>query len=375
MTGILNINDIYRRLESGIKDLYYTQNLLKVYIQQQNYISTSTTTLPPFFPTTSTTTTTSSTTSSTTSTTTPTTTPPATNISGISGFISGFPPSFVAGTSYTLFFSPINFNISDAQILWESNVADVFLGANYTFTPKAGGNYWIQTEANLVDGRRIMLDSNIQVNEIVSNYIELYNPNIYSDSTIKEWFRFDGVYSPTISVPISGAFTPYGQTKFDKTSFVFPNRPSGACLSINGITDYIAKTIAPIPAATSLSVECMIYLKQFNPNGVGNASILRLERNWNAFIAFLQDTWAGPSIQCYNGSLVSNTNINTVFPLNTWNHLKFVVNKTGYYVYINGVQKGTVAAINAIDNFLNSNIQLTIGQGIGYVDEVIIKWS
>ena len=371
----LDIYYVRGRIMNHIQDLNATLNLVDQIIKQQisglsgNNTTTTTTTL-----TTTTTTPTSTTTSTpTTSTTTLTTTIPPSTSGNISGYIGGINSNFLAGSNYTLSFIPINFDINQAQILWESNVSDVFIGPNYNFTPQAGGNYWLQTEANLIDGRRIILDNNIKVNEMVSNYIEIYNPNANSDASIKEWYKLDLSYAE--SLKNNTVLTMNGNCSFDNTSFIFPNRPSGACLFLNGVSDYVSKQIAPIASATSLSVECMLYLKQFNPNGVGNASIVRLEKGWNAFIAFAQDTWSGPSITCYNGTLVSNANINTVFPLNAWNHVKLTVNKTGYYVHINVALKGSFSAANAIDNFLNSNLQLVIGQEQGYLDEVMIKWS
>jgi hypothetical protein len=161
----------------------------------------------------------------------------------LSGSIVGLGSAFIAGTSYTLTFAPSNFNADEAHIIWESNAADVGLGQTYTFTPKAGGTYWVQAEVNHVDGRRLTMDGTINVNETVSNYIELYNPNITTDATIKRWYKLDNDFSDTKG---NAALTKTGSAVIDKTSFIFPNRANAGCLAIGGITDYVTVSVPAI---------------------------------------------------------------------------------------------------------------------------------
>jgi len=303
----------------------------------------------------------------------PTSSLPPTGSSQIGGYINGLSQSFVTGNTYTLDYIPIGWNLDDGHIIWESNVADVFLGNTYTFTPNVGGNFWIQTEADLIDGRRLITDSTINVKESVSNYIELYNPNILTDNTIRNWYKLDTNF---LDSKTSTTLTKNGNISIDSSSFIFPNRTPAGCVLINGITDYVSSIIPPLSSSINfLSVECMMRLKSFNPNGTGNSSIIRLEKNWNAYFAFLQDMWSGASIQCYNNTLMTTSQINTSFPTNQWNHIKLLINKSGYFVFINGMQTASASVVNAIDSFLGSNINLTIGQEVGYIDEIIIKYN
>ncbi len=56
-------------------------------------------------------------------------------------------------------------DLNSARIVWEARDQDPVFGNEFTFTPRAGGDHWVEAEAQWPDGRRVFAHGNLTVRE------------------------------------------------------------------------------------------------------------------------------------------------------------------------------------------------------------------
>ncbi|HWI58837.1 MAG TPA: glycoside hydrolase family 9, partial [Bacillota bacterium] len=69
--------------------------------------------------------------------------------------ITGLPAKASAPTQLTLSLTVPGMDLATARIVWETPGQEPVLGQNFTFPPASEGLSWVETEAQLPDGRRI----------------------------------------------------------------------------------------------------------------------------------------------------------------------------------------------------------------------------
>jgi hypothetical protein len=76
------------------------------------------------------------------------------------GSIGGLPAQLSAGSPVTATMSANGLDLSAATIVWEAAGQPAQFGQSYTFTPTGNGEQWVEAEAALPDGRRVVAVKN-----------------------------------------------------------------------------------------------------------------------------------------------------------------------------------------------------------------------
>ncbi len=273
-------------------------------------------------------------------------------------------------------------DLSKARIVWESgnNIArqEPFLGTNYTFIPGTAGPQWVEAEAQLPDGRRMVAVANFNAVVQPTNTIELYQTIALAQNTnVVAWYTFDNTYADAKG--IQAAFVPAGNAVIDNGSFAWAGRPNGAAVRFYDLTDTLTVSIpnsALANAATTdaLSIEAMMYVNRQVAYGRGNADLFVLSKGWNAEFALRHNIWtAGPAISGGATSLVDYATLGNYLKTGQWQHLKIRLSKTNYTVAIDGQTIASVASTDLANWGGSGNATFKIGGWDGWIDEVVVK--
>ena len=72
------------------------------------------------------------------------------------GEITGVPASAKVDQRVTLRVNAPGLDLADARIVWEGRDNPPVFGAEFAFTPKQPGEQWVEVDAQLPDGRRVV---------------------------------------------------------------------------------------------------------------------------------------------------------------------------------------------------------------------------
>ena len=273
-------------------------------------------------------------------------------------------------------------DLSQARIVWESgnNIArqEPCIGSNYTFTAGNAGVQWVEAEAQLPDGRRIVAVASFNAVYQPTNTIELYQPIALAQNTnVVAWYTFDGTYADAKG--IQSPFVPAGNAVIDNGSFAWAGRPNGAAVRFGDLTDTITvslpnSTLANATTTAALSIEAMMYVNRQVAYGRGNADLFVLSKGWNAEIALRHNIWTlGPAITGGATSLVDYATLGNYLKTGQWQHLKIRLSKTNYTVAIDGQTIASVASTDLANWGGSGNATFKIGGWDGWIDEVVVK--
>ncbi len=271
-------------------------------------------------------------------------------------------------------------DLTRARVTWEARDQEpVIGGTSFTFTPKHGGPQWVDAEALLPDGRRVVatLEALFAVEHVApDDTIEAFNPGVDLKASPKVvvWYPLDadfadghGGYGPLVAE---------GNAAIDGQTFAWANRPGGAALRVRDLGDRAKVTLSPpaFSAAGGLAIEAMIYVNAFRGYGKDNASLLDLSRNWDAFLGLHEDKWTGPVVIGAGGLTWNGAPLRKAISLQAWHHLRIALDAAGYTVSIDGVVVTTVASA-ALAKWSAAPVTLTVGDFDGWIDEVVVKTS
>jgi hypothetical protein len=122
-----------------------------------------------------------------------------------------------------------------------------------------------------------------------------------------------------------------------------------------------------------IAIEAMIYVNAYKGYNKANATILSLERNWNAYMELREDMYAGPTIRLGTASAVAPAQVNAALTKNVWHHLRLALNKSGYTVTIDGKTIATIASSDLNNWAVNAPAKITLGNFDGWIDEVAVR--
>jgi hypothetical protein len=74
--------------------------------------------------------------------------------------ITGLPDKLAAGSRVTAGISASGVDLTNATIVWEATGQPSQFGSSYSFTPTSHGEQWVEAEATLPDGRRVVAVKN-----------------------------------------------------------------------------------------------------------------------------------------------------------------------------------------------------------------------
>jgi hypothetical protein len=294
------------------------------------------------------------------------------------GQIVGIDAGIEAGKPATISMTAPGIDLSEAQVVWEIRYLDPLIGNPATFTPKFSGDHWVEAEALLPDGRRIVAVSNF----VASTSIDAA-PNSYQSAPLAvspdmaALYHADGNTSDaTTKRP---ALTLIGNAKLDSSNLGWMTSRAGSALRFLDLGDEATVKI-PVSAlainstTTAIVLEAMIYVNEFKAYDRDVARILSMQENdWNAYVELIEDKYGGPFIK--GGTTLSFTKpeLTAALTAKTWHHLSLAVTRTGYVIKLNGEIVASVPSADFANWGKSQTVTLTMGNFDGWIDEVAVR--
>ena len=287
------------------------------------------------------------------------------------------PASATVGTPATVHLSAPGIDLSAARVTWEAADQEPSVGGtDFTFTPTHGGAKWVEAEAMLPDGRRVVAVENaLQVVEPVpaSASVEAFNPGVdlASDPRVLGWFPLDGSLADARGA-ISN-LTLAGSATLDSSSFTWTDRPGGGAMRFFQLGDQATATFdASALAGTAVSVQAMLYINKLQGYAHGNATLLQLYDNWNSLLTLQENEWTGLEVVGGQSFSANGVDLAALLTPGVWHHVSLTLDGAGYALEIDGVPVASTAS-GDLANWSTGTVTLTFGNLDGWVDEVIVE--
>jgi hypothetical protein len=299
-----------------------------------------------------------------------------------SATITGLAPTSLATQPATATLSAPGLDLSKARIVWESgdniSAQQPQITNAFTILPQHAGVQWVEAEAQLPDGRRLVVYTNFTAVLQPTNTIEQYQTVPLAQNTnVVAWYTFDGTYADAKG--IQPAFTKSGNATIDTSSFAWTNRPNGGALRVLDLGDEVTvnlpnASLADATKTDALSIEAMIYVNKQMAFGRGNADLMVLSKNWNAEFAWRHNIWtAGSAISGGANALADYLVLGSYLKTGQWQHLKIRLTRTGYTVTVDGQTVRTVASTDLVNWGGSGTATFKLGSFDGFIDEIVIK--
>ncbi len=290
--------------------------------------------------------------------------------------ITGLPASVPAGQKVTigLFSSAVDLN--QATIVWEARDQDPTPAQNFTFAAKNTGPQWVEAEALLPDGRRVFAKADFNATTATDTAPNLTQSAPVSVSPdVVALYHLDN--NLTDAAGKQGALANAANAAFDDSNLGWMATRVGANLHFLDLGDQatVAIPYADTWAADTqgIIVEAMIYVNQFKGYNKANATLISLERNWNAFMELREDMYGGPVLRLGNTTTINSAQVKPALTSNEWHHIRMSIDKTGYTVKIDGQTVGSVANSELVNWNVSGPATLKFGNFDGWIDEVVVR--
>ena len=268
-------------------------------------------------------------------------------------------------------------DLAKARIVWEAREQEPFIGPSYTFKPLHAGVQWVEAEAQLPDGRRLVALTNYTAIQLSTNTIEQYQTIPLGQNTnVVAWYKFDGTFADATGREPN--LVPAGTAAIDGGSFVWPSRTNGAALRVTDLPDGVTVSLPngdlSSTASSALSIEAMFYVNKQVAYGRGNADLFVLSKNWSAELALRHNIWtAGPAVSGGGTVIADNVTLGNYLKPGQWQHLKIRLDRTSYTLALDGVTVATVASGDLANWGGGGTAAFRIGSFDGWVDEIVVK--
>lgn len=286
--------------------------------------------------------------------------------------IEGLPEGVQPGDSVTLRLkSPID--LSTARILWEATGHPVSLGPEFVFHPKEAGDFYIEADALLPDGRRVFGALNGRIHRGEGGVPDVKGSNTillldFDKSADAGAIRAETGFEAQIS----------GEAKVDAQDLRWMKSPSGSALKLSGFGDAIRITIPPDALGSGFKLSAWLKIAKVP---YGNAQIsgtmLAIEEGRNVY-GLRQDKWVlypgglpRPRISAKEQTILPTEVLAGPLTLNNWHLLEMEFVNDEIVVMIDG---GEISR-QTVERPLSSTAPktLVIGHFIGLVDDVHLE--
>ena len=265
-------------------------------------------------------------------------------------------------------------DLSAARVVWEASGQEPSIGnsAQWTFTPTSVGPQWVEAEAALPDGRRVVAAGSFSTqaanggNEFVldANTVALYHFNgNYRDSS-RNGFNL----------------TPSGNVSLANSNDGWMAVPSGQVARFSGLGDTLNVSIPdskllPGKTASTLTLEARIYPRAYKAYSVGNYPVISLAQWWDTSLQVLDGKWntpGAPTVSAGGTTVVSAAQWNASIVPNTWHKLQVMLAPNGIVrCWFDG---RLISSASVQLNYGRSNAWiLTLGNVDADIDEVRIS--
>lgn len=268
-------------------------------------------------------------------------------------------------------------DLTRARVTWEARDQEPAIGGtSFAWTPRHGGAQWLEAEAVLPDGRRVIAVRNdlFAVEPVpAERTIEHFNAGVdlASSPKVVAWYPLDADYKDGHGK--YGALAPKGAASIDAMTFAWPNRPKGGALRVHDLGDGASVTFTPPAfAGAAVSIEALVYVNAWKARGRGNAVVLDLVRAWNAGLGLHEDKWTGPVVFGGTKFTWNGAPLQAALSPGQWHHVRVTLDGAGYTVEIDGTVTASAASAD-LALWPASSVTLTIGDFDGWIDEVVVR--
>ncbi|HVK59162.1 MAG TPA: glycoside hydrolase family 9 protein, partial [Candidatus Kapabacteria bacterium] len=268
-------------------------------------------------------------------------------------------------------------DLSEAHVVWEIRYQEPMIGNPISFTPKFSGDHWVEAEATLPDGRRVMARGSFVASTSANTPPNSFQPsplNVAPDMIAL--YHFDDSTADATRRRPNMSFK--GNARLDNSNLGWMAQRTGNSLRFLDLGDEATMQI-PVSAlgvnaqTTAIVLEAMVYVNEFKAFDRGVATLLSLEETWNASLGFFEDKYEGPFIKGGSAYAFKAPELMKSFTTKAWHHLRLSINRSGYEVRLNGKVIATAASSDFNNWGHGQVVKLSMGNFDGWIDEVVIR--
>lgn len=293
-----------------------------------------------------------------------------------SGQIAGLPAQSPAKEKLTATFLVPGIDLAGARIVWEGREQEPLVGNPVSFAPTSAGEQWLEVEAQLPDGRRIVASTNFLATTALDT-----PPNAFQSAPLSvtpdilALYHLDAVPSDSARRAENLALT--GNAEFDTSNLGWMAKRQGAALHVRDLGDRATALVPNILATdgrtSGVILEAMIYIESFVAYNRDLVKILSLYDTWNAFLELGEDKYAGPYIRGGTQLELIGAPLTQVLTPKQWHHLSLEINRTGYSIRIDGATVKSAPSSELLNWGPGSSAKVEIGNFNGWVDELVVR--
>jgi hypothetical protein len=295
----------------------------------------------------------------------------------VAGQIVGTTAPIQADAPASLTLTAPGIDLSEAQVTWEIRHQEPMLGNPVRFAPKFAGEHWVEAEAVLPDGRRILAKSNFTASTSANT-----PPNSYQSaplpvgSDMVALYHLDG--NTADATGRRPALALRGNARVESSNLGWMANRTGGALRFLDLGD---QATVQIPTAAlgvtsqtiAIVLEAMIYVNEFKGFDRDVATMMSLEETWNSYLKLIEDKYAGPIIKGGTTLFYTKPELTAALKAKTWNHLSISITRAGYVVRMNGQIITNVPSGDLSNWGRTQNVSLTLGNFDGWIDEVVVR--
>jgi hypothetical protein len=295
----------------------------------------------------------------------------------IPGQILGIDDNIRAGKTNRLALMAPGVDLSKAQVIWEVRYLQPTMGNPGGIIPIFSGEHWIEAEALLPDGRRVVAASNF-----VAGVSADVPPNTYQSAALPVTSDIAALYHLDVDTSeISGKQLPIvleGNTHLDSHNLAWMKQPGGAALRFLDLGDTASvkipvSTLTDGSGTSAIVLEAMVYVNEFKAFDRDVATILALNQTWNSYMEFGEDKYGGPYIKAGANVQIMDANFKNLITIKTWHHLRMEINAGGYVFKLDGIPFATIGSGDLGNWNSSQTATLTLGDFDGWLDEITIR--
>ena len=183
----------------------------------------------------------------------------------------------------------------------------------------------------------------------------------------------------------SAGFYPFDRTFGDALGLLPSLTPVGTARVEDGavrlslVADAVTATLPATAVVVNdrtieIAFDARIFVQGFLAYGKDSFPLMRLYRNWNAFLELRQDKW-GRSAYARGGALTvaSTAQLATALTPGQWHQVSLRLNSAGYRVLVDGQLIATAASTDLKNWRVNGALALELGHYAGWLDWVEIR--
>ena len=291
----------------------------------------------------------------------------------VSATIEGLPKNPQPGSSATLKIqSPVD--LSKARIIWEATGHEIFEGPEFVFNPKAPGDFRIEADALLPDGRRVFAATGGRIHAGEGAKPSTRQPSTLALLNFDKPFTAESLKAETgFGAEIAGS-----PTTSDK-DLLWMQTPSGSALKLTSFNDQIKIDVTgSIKSGFKLSAWIKIRKVPYGNAQTSSPTLLAIEEGRDNTYGLVQDKWvlypggvARPRIRIGNETAIPTEKLAPILTLDDWHFLEIEFSNGTAIVTVDGKEAARMTPEKGF--YENAPKALVLGHFIGLLDNVHLE--